>query len=208
MEPVEFVGKSVEEAIENGLRKLNVAKDKVHIEVIESGSKGFLGLIGTKDAKVKLTVKRDYAEEARVFLRKMLDCMDVKCEIRIKEEDSILQIKLTGPNMGLIIGHRGETLDSLQYLVSLAINKNNEDKYIRVVLDTENYRDKRERTLKKLAEKMAYKVKESGKSIKLEPMNPYERRIIHSALQEDKQIQTYSEGQEPYRRVVIDIKKA
>lgn len=208
MEPVEFVGKSVEEAIENGLRKLNVAKDKVHIEVIESGSKGFLGLIGTKDAKVKLTVKRDYAEEARVFLRKMLDCMDVKCEIRIKEEDSILQIKLTGPNMGLIIGHRGETLDSLQYLVSLAINKNNEDKYIRVVLDTENYRDKRERTLKKLAEKMAYKVKESGRSIKLEPMNPYERRIIHSALQEDKQIQTYSEGQEPYRRVVIDIKKA
>ena len=109
--------------------------------------------------------------------------------------------------MGLIIGYRGETLDSLQYLTSLVINKNHEDEYIRVSLDTENYRQKREETLIKVAQKTAYKVRKSGRAYKLEPMNPYERRIIHSALQDYNDINTYSEGEEPFRRVVVSIKR-
>jgi spoIIIJ-associated protein len=110
--------------------------------------------------------------------------------------------------MGILIGYRGETLDSLQYLVSLVINKGHETAYKRVVLDTENYRSKREETLKRLAQKVASTVRRTGKNVRLEPMNPYERRIIHSALQDDRYVKTYSEGEEPYRRVVVDLKKA
>ncbi|WP_392485933.1 RNA-binding cell elongation regulator Jag/EloR [Haloimpatiens sp. FM7315] len=208
MKTIEVLGKNTEEAIEKALKELNVTREKVDIEVIEEGSKGFLGLIGAKNAKVKVTLKKNYTEEARNFLRKVFDEMNVKSEIRIKEENSSLKITLSGPNMGVIIGHRGETLDSLQYLVSLVINKGNTEEYKRVILDTENYRYKREQTLKRLAEKMAYRVKQNGKTIKLEPMNPYERRVIHSALQNNSYVETYSEGQEPYRRVVIDLKKA
>ncbi|WP_035293149.1 RNA-binding cell elongation regulator Jag/EloR [Clostridium sp. KNHs214] len=208
MRSIEVMGKNVEEAIQKGLKQLNLTEDKVEIEILEEGSKGLFGFIGAKSANVKLTEKKDYTEEARSFLRKVLNAMDIKSEIRIKEEGSALKINLSGPNMGLIIGHRGETLDSLQYLVSLAVNKDNDQPYKRIILDTENYRYKREQTLKKLAEKMAYKVKQKGRSVKLEPMNPYERRVIHSALQGDSEIKTYSEGQEPYRRVVIDLKKA
>ncbi|WP_102399233.1 RNA-binding cell elongation regulator Jag/EloR [Haloimpatiens massiliensis] len=208
MKSIEVMGKSVEEAIQSGLKQLNLTEDKVEVEILEEGSKGLFGFIGAKSAKVKLTEKKDYTEEARGFLRKVLNSMDIKSEIRIKEEGSALKINLSGPNMGIIIGHRGETLDSLQYLVSLAVNKDNDQPYKRIILDTENYRYKREQTLKKLAEKMAYKVKQKGRCVKLEPMNPYERRVIHSALQSDSEIKTYSEGQEPYRRVVIDLKKA
>ncbi|WP_138204205.1 RNA-binding cell elongation regulator Jag/EloR [Haloimpatiens lingqiaonensis] len=208
MKSIEVMGKNVEEAIQKGLNELKLTKDEVEVEIIEEGSKGLFGFIGTKDAKVKLTEKKNYTEEARSFLRKVLNAMDIKSEIRIKDEGSALKITLSGPNMGLIIGHRGETLDSLQYLVSLAINKDNDEQYKRVILDTENYRYKREQTLKRLADKMAQKVKQKGRSVKLEPMNPYERRVIHSALQGDSEIKTYSEGQEPYRRVVIDLKKA
>jgi spoIIIJ-associated protein len=110
--------------------------------------------------------------------------------------------------MGILIGYRGETLDSLQYLISLVINKGHEAEYKRVVLDTENYRLKREETLKRLARKIADKVKRTSRAVKLEPMNPYERRVIHSALQNDLDINTYSEGEEPFRRVVVDLKKA
>jgi spoIIIJ-associated protein len=126
----------------------------------------------------------------------------------MKEEDGSIKINLDGPNVGILIGHRGETLDALQYLVSLIINKDHNEDYKRVILDTENYRLKREETLKRLASRLAYKVKSTGKYVKLEPMNPYERRIIHSALQNNEDITTYSEGEEPFRRVVIDLKKA
>ena len=133
--------------------------------------------------------------------------MEIKAEIRMKEEDDTLNINLIGPNMGLIIGYRGETLDSLQYLISLVVNKGHENPYKRVVLDTENYRAKREETLKRLAGKTAFKVRKFKKAIKLEPMNPYERRIIHAALQNDKSVYTYSEGEEPFRKIVIDFKR-
>lgn len=208
MKFIEMTGRTVEEAVKNALTELKVTEDKVEVEVIEEGSKGFFKIIGAKPAKVRVKVKRDYAYEAKAFLTDILDTMGIKAEIRVKEEKDTIKIILTGREMGVLIGYRGETLDSLQYLVSLVINKGHEGEYKRVILDTENYRQKREETLKRLAGKIAYKVRKTGKNVKLEPMNPYERRIIHSVLQEDPYVQTHSEGDEPYRRVVVELKKA
>lgn len=207
MKFIEVTGKSVDDAIQNALNELNVTKDNVIIDVIDEGSKGFLSLIGTKPAKVKVTVKRNYIDDAKEFIRSILDSMGVLAEIKITEENNTVKINLTGPKMGLIIGYRGETLDSLQYLISLVINKGHDIPYKKVVLDTENYRAKREETLKRVALKTASKVKRNKRPFKLEPMNPYERRIIHAALQNDDVISTHSEGEEPFRRVVVTIKK-
>jgi spoIIIJ-associated protein len=207
MKSIEITGKTVEEAIQNGLKELNVTEDKVEIKIIDEGSKGLFKLFKGKDAKVELTVKNDYKDDIKNFLRDILNSMDILAEIKIQEEGDVVKVNLVGPNMGLIIGYRGETLDSLQYLVSLVVNKNNEGTYKKVTLDTENYRAKREETLKRLAGKIALTVKKNRRAIKLEPMNPYERRIIHSALQNDSSIVTYSEGEEPHRKVVIDLKR-
>ena len=207
MKTLEMTGKTIREALDNALKSLKLTEDKVEYEVLDEGSKGFLNLIGTKPAKILVKVKRDYNEEARVFLRNILNNMNVQAEIRIREENNVIYIDLTGPKMGIIIGYRGETLDALQYLTSLVINKNHDIPYKKVVLDTENYRKKREETLIRVAEKTAYKVKKTRRPYKLEPMNPYERRIIHSALQDNEYVYTYSEGEEPHRRVVLDIKK-
>ena len=208
MKIIEVTGKNVEDAISNALIELKVTRDKVEVETLEEGSKGFLNIIGVKPAKVKVTVKRNNIDAAKTFLEEVLQSMDMSAEVKIKEENGEVRIDLVGPNMGLLIGYRGETLDSLQYLVSLVVNKNHNDEYKRVILDTENYRAKREETLKRLASKIAYKVRVSGRVLKLEPMNPYERRIIHSTLQNDSFVYTFSEGDEPYRRVVVDLKKA
>jgi len=207
MRTIEMTGKTVEDAIKNALTELKVTEDKIDVEILEEGSKGIFKLLGAKPARIKVTVKRDHVYEAKTFLRDVLNSMNVKAEIKIKEEKDSINITLIGPDMGIIIGYRGETLDSLQYLVSLIVNKGHEGEYKRVILDTENYRFKREETLKRLASKMASRVKISGKQIKLEPMNPYERRIIHSALQDNPYVVTFSEGDEPYRRVVVDLKK-
>ena len=208
MKIIEMTGRNVEEAVKNALAELKVTEDKIEVEVIEEGSKGFFKLLGTKPARIRVKVKRDYILDAKTFLRDVLNSMGIKAEIKVKEEDNVLKINLVGPDMGIIIGYRGETLDSLQYLVSLVVNKDQETEYKRVVLDTENYRAKREETLRRLASKTAFKVRKTGKSFRLEPMNPYERRIIHSALQNDQFVETFSEGEEPYRRVVVNLKKA
>lgn len=208
MKSIETIGKTAEEAVQNALRELNVTEDKVTIEVLEEGSKGFLNIIGVKPAKVRVTLKRDCIRDAKKFLRDILNAMNIKAEIHIEEVNNEININLVGPNMGVLIGYRGETLDSLQYLVSLVVNKNHEETYKRVILDTVNYRHNRQETLKKLALKMGDKVRVNGKTLKLEPMNPYERRVIHSTLQNNAYVITHSEGEEPYRRVVIELKKA
>ncbi|HHD2751720.1 TPA: RNA-binding cell elongation regulator Jag/EloR [Clostridium perfringens] len=207
MKTIEITGKTVEEALKSALRQLDTTEDKVEVTVIDEGSKGFFNLIGTKPAKISVTMKRDRILETKKFLSEVLEKMNVKAEISIEESNDVVNINLTGPKMGTIIGYRGETLDSLQYLTSLVVNKAKEDKYKRVILDTENYRQKREETLKRLANKIAYKVRKSGRVLKLEPMNPYERRVIHSELQNNDFVKTFSEGEEPYRRVVVELKK-
>lgn len=207
MKTIEMTGKTVEEALKHALDELKLTKDKVDVEVIDEGSKGLFNLIGTKPAKVRVTAKPDSLDDAKTFLVNVLNSMNINADIDIKEENDIININLRGPKMGLVIGYRGETLDSLQYLVSLVVNKNHDVPYKKVVLDTENYRSKREETLKRVAQKTAYKVKKTGRPYKLEPMNPYERRIIHSALQSYNDINTYSEGEEPFRRIVVSLKR-
>ncbi len=206
MKVLEMAGKTVEDALQNALRELKLTENKVEYEVLDEGHKGFLN-IGSKPAKIRVKVRKDYISDAKTFLGNVLDNMGVKAEISIKEEDNAVRISMSGPDMGILIGYRGETLDSLQYLVSLVVNKGGENEYKRVILDTENYRMKREETLKRLAKRIADKVRATNRQVKLEPMNPYERRIIHSALQNDLNIETFSEGDEPYRRVVVDLKK-
>ena len=207
MKTIEVTGKTVEEALKHALDELKLTKDKVDVEIINEGSKGLFNLIGTKPAKIKVTKKPEPIDNAKEFLINVLSAMNIDAEIRINEEHDVIKIDLSGPKMGLVIGYRGETLDSLQYLVSLVINKNHNNSYKRVVLDAENYRKKREETLIRVAQKSAYKVRKSQRPYKLEPMNPYERRIIHSALQEYTDINTHSEGEEPFRRIVISLKK-
>ncbi len=233
MNSMQFSGKNVEDALQTALKELQVTKDKITYKVIEEGSKGILGLIGSKPAIIqvdviqeeiaevkeslqaspeemqteKVTVSRNHKEEAVQFLKGVFEKMDIEAELDASLADNILKVDISGPKMGLVIGYRGETLDSLQYLTSLVVNKNREDEYIRVILDTEGYRRKREETLERLAEKTAYKVKKYRRSMKLEPMNPYERRIIHSKLQQIDGITTRSVGEEPFRRVVIELDK-
>lgn len=207
MKFVEKSGKSVEEALRLALIDLEVSRDQVEIEILEEGSKGFLG-IGAKETRIRVTKKNDVIETARNFLSNILNQMSINAKLEIEQNDEVLSINMIGEDMAILIGKRGQTLDSLQYLVSLVVNKERED-YLRVVLDTENYRAKRKETLEALAEKLASKVKKSRKNVILEPMNPYERRIIHSALQNNPSVSTKSEGEEPYRKVIIyyDYKK-
>ena len=207
MEFVEFSAKTVSEAITEACQKFGVTSDKLEYEVIDEGSAGFLGF-GSKPAKIKAGVKLSLEDSAKNFLKEVFDAMDmtVAIEAKYNEEDNSMEIELAGDEMGLLIGKRGQTLDSLQYLVSLIVNKETEE-YIRVKVDTENYRQRRKDTLENLAKNIAYKVKRTKKAVCLEPMNPYERRIIHSALQNDKYVTTHSEGDEPFRRVVVTLKK-
>ena len=147
----------------------------------------------------------DTAKNAREFLSGLTERMGVPAEIAVSESEEQLRMVLSGENMSILIGRRGETLDAIQYLTSLNVNRTRED-YLRVSLDTENYRAKREEALRKLAVRMAGRCKKSGRRVALEPMNPYERRILHSALQSDPDVTTHSEGEEPYRRVIITLK--
>lgn len=206
MKTYEFTGKTVDEALENALGELKVSKDKVEYTITDEGSKGFLNFIGSRPAKIKVTIKRNPLEECELFLQGILLRMGVEAEILVREESDKVFIDLKGEDVGTVIGYRGETLDAVQYLLNVFINKANKGIYKKVLLDAGSYRVKREETLKKLALKTAYKVKKYGRSMKFEPMNPYERKIIHSTLQDDNKIATKSEGQEPFRRIVVNLK--
>lgn len=208
MEFIEFSAKTVDDAVTAACQKFSVTSEKLEIEVVEEGKAGIFGL-GAKPAIIKARVKATLVDNVKSFLNDVFAAMkvDILAEVTYDEEERSIDINLVGENVGMLIGKRGQTLDSLQYLVSLVVNKET-DNYIRVKVDTENYRERRKATLENLAKNMAHKVKRIRKSVSLEPMNPYERRIIHAALQDDKYVTTHSEGDEPYRRVVIAPKKS
>ncbi len=241
MKYVEKTAKTPDDAVTEALLELLVTREEVDIEILDKGARGFLG-IGTRDAKVRVTVKADKDEElqkeqsvfdklgleepdvslnlesdtkldmeldtvdpaevGKVFLADVLDKMGIEANIEVTVEKEQIKMDVSGNKMGLLIGKRGEHLDALQYLVNLVVNKNSK-KYTRVILDTENYRQRREATLYKLAYRLAKKASQTKRRVVLEPMNPYDRRIIHSALHNSRTVKTYSEGKDPYRKIVI-----
>ena len=207
MEFMEFTAKTVDDAITAACQKFLVTSDRLEYEVIEEGSSGFLGF-NAKPARIRAKVKETVEDKAKAFLDDVFAAMHmtVLVEVSYDEAENVMDIELKGDDMGVLIGKRGQTLDSLQYLASLVVNRDSDD-YIRVKVDTENYRKRRKETLENLAKNIAYKVKRTKRSVSLEPMNPYERRIIHSALQNDKFVVTHSEGEEPFRHVVVTLKK-
>lgn len=203
-----YSAKTVEDAITQASVALGVTSDKLEYEILEKGSSGLLGIFGVKPAVIKARKKVTVLDEGREFLEKVFDKMnmDVTIDMNYNEEEKSVSINLIGGDMGVLIGKRGQTLDSLQHLVSLVINKHSEE-YLRVKLDTENYRERRKETLENLAKNIAYKVKRTRRPVSLEPMNPYERRIIHATLQDDRYVVTKSEGEEPFRHVIVLLKK-
>ncbi len=203
---IEKEGKTVEAAIEDALLELNIEMQDAEIEVLDEGSKRLFGLIGGRNALVRVYKKENFDDIVRDFLRPILNAMGLEEDLDVVMEGDTLTVKLAAENIGIVIGRRGETLDALQYLLGLVVNKSSE-RFIRVVLDVGNYREKREETLVKLAKRLAEKVSKTRKNMTLEPMNPYERRIIHATLQNFKSVETYSIGDEPNRKVVIKYKK-
>ena len=209
MEMITITAKTVEDAIVQASLQLGVSSEKLHYEVVDRGNKGILGgLIGERPAVIRAGKIESLEDKAEGFLNSVFEAMGlvVHVETSMNDEEKEMSIDLSGDEMGLLIGKRGQTLDSQQYLVSLVVNKESSE-YLRVKLDTENYRERRKETLETLAKNIAYKVNRTRRSVSLEPMNPYERRIIHSALQNDKYVFTKSEGEEPFRHVVIALKR-
>lgn len=208
MKWVEKTAKTVDEAVELAIKELGVSKEKVDIEVIDEGSKGILGLIGTRPAKVKVILKQTPKEKIEEFLNNVCKAMNVDVErINILQEGDFIKVNIYGKDMYKLIGKEGEVLDALQFLTGIVVNKDCEhEDSIRVILDCQNFRKKREESLKRLALTLADKVARSKRSIRLRPMTPYERRIIHTTLQNHRFVTTYSEGEEPYRKVVITLK--
>lgn len=207
MDFVKYSAKTVNDAITQAALALGVSSEQLEIEVIDEGSNGFLG-IGSRPAVIQAKKKFSLEGTAVDFLKDVFRTMNMEVEIDVvyDADEKTMDIDLKGDDMGILIGKRGQTLDSLQYLTSLVVNKYTED-YIRVKLDIENYRERRKETLETLARNIAYKVKRIRRPVSLEPMNPYERRIIHSALQNDRYVVTRSEGEEPFRHVVVSLKR-
>lgn len=208
MEYIEFTAKTVEDAIMQAALHFEVSSEMLDVEVIEKGSTGFLG-INSKKAVIKAKKKETVEDKVRDFISDVCKTMNLEVEMisNYDENTKDMEIELKGPEMGVLIGKRGKTLDALQDLARIVANKGTED-YVRVKIDTENYRKRRRDTIENLAKNIAHKVKKTRKSVSLEAMNAYERRIIHSVLQNDRYVTTYSEGEEPYRHVVVALKKS
>lgn len=196
-----YYGKTVEEAIEEGLKELGVTAEQAEIKIIEEAKKGFLG-INSKKAEVEINAKKTDGERVKAFLEGLFPIMKVNAKCNLLEEDDKIVVEVVAERSQQVIGYRGETLDAIQTLAGAVANIGRED-YRRVVVDCENYREKREDTLKSLAEKLADRAVREGRKVILEPMAPYERRIIHSALADRKDVTTESDGKEPNRHVVI-----
>lgn len=204
MKSVEKQAKTVEEAIELALKEMKINKEQAEIEILEEGNRGILGFL-SKAAKVRVTEKESPGKRAAEFLKGLVKHFEIDPKIEIQEDNDDIKINFEGKNVGVLIGKHGSTLDAIQYLTSLVANRGIQ-KYKRIILDAEDYRKKREEALERLAKNMARRVKETRKSVILEPMLPNERRIIHTALQQDSVVNTRSIGEEPHRRVVISLK--
>lgn len=207
MEIIEKTGKTVEEALEAALAELGVDRDQVEYKVVEAPSKALFGLLGGREAKVEVVLKKvNPVDTARAFLEKVTRAMGLAVSMSVSEDEDCVTINLRGEDLGLLIGKHGQTLDALQYLMNLVAQRDARDR-LRIVLDIEDYRKRRAETLEQLALRLADRAKRSGERVVLEPMTPHERKIIHMSLQSDSRIETFSEGQEPFRRVVITVRK-
>ena len=203
----EFSAKTADEALTNALIQLETTSDQIEYEVVEEEKSGILGLF-SKPARIRVRKREDITDIVRNFLTKTFDAMNLIVDIKIDydEIERQINVELAGNEMGMLIGKRGQTLDSLQYLTGIVANKKT-DNYVKIKIDTENYRQRRKETIENLAKNVAGKVKKTGRTAFLEPMNPYERRIIHAALQGDKYVDTHSEGDEPHRKVVVTLNR-
>lgn len=206
MKQVTATGQTVEEAVSQALAQLNTTKDRTEVSVIDEGKRGIFGIFGSRPAIVKVTVKKeDPIEEAKKFLYQVSEQMGASIDIEVKKDGKQVQLYLKGEKIALLIGKRGQTLNSLQYLTQLVINRHAEQ-YLTVILDAEDYRNRRNETLIHLAHRLAQKALKSGKDVSLEPMPSYERKVIHTALADNKKIKTFSDGSEPHRYIVISPK--
>lgn len=205
---IEITSKTKEEAIQSALLELGVEEKDIEVNVIQNPSKGFLGFLGAKDGIYEVKViKKEEIEIAKEFIENILLKSKINAKVNATQEENLIKISIEGKEATCLIGRRGETLDAVQFLTGLALNKINKDSRMRVLVDIENYRNKREESLVRYARKVAREVAKTRRTKKLDYMNPYERRIVHSALQNDKYVITYSEGTDPYRRLVIEYKR-
>jgi spoIIIJ-associated protein len=199
---VTATGQTVEEAVKSALAQLKTTEDRTDVSIIDEGKKGFFGIFGSRPAIVKVSVIIDPIEEAKKFLIQVTEKMGAPVEVEIKRDGKQVLFVLTGEKIALLIGKRGQTLNSLQYLTQLVINRFS-NQYLTVILDAEDYRNRRNETLIQLAHRLAQKALKSGKDVALEPMPSYERKVIHTALSENKRVKTYSDGTDPHRYIVI-----
>jgi spoIIIJ-associated protein len=208
MKVIENTGKTVEDAISAGLQELGIERDKVKIEILEVPTKkGLFGILGTSLARVRVSYEDNPGDLACDFIKEICRCMNVEADYQVSQRNEHWYVDITGTELGILIGRRGDTLEALQYLTNLAVARKLAER-VRIIVDVEGYRQRREETLVRLAQRLADKVKRTGTRVVLEPMNPHERRIIHTALQEDVRILTFSEGEDLNRRVVISLKKS
>lgn len=206
MKQVTATGQNVDEAVESALAQLKTTKDRTEIDVIDEGKKGIFGIFGTRPAVVKVTVKFDAVEEAVTYLKSVSEKMGASINVDVKKDGKIVLLTMSGEKIALLIGKRGQTLNSLQFLTQLVVNRYS-DQYATVLLDAEDYRQRRNDTLIQLAERLAQKAVRTGQNVALEPMPSYERKVIHTALMSNKKIKTYSDGTEPHRHIVISPSK-
>lgn len=210
MNSVEVVGRTVEEAISEALEMLKASRDEVNITVLEEGSKGLFGIIGSKQAKVlveKIPAHERKLARTLAFVKELLAKMGVEAEVTGTVDEDTIKVDIAGDDLGILIGRRGQTLDALQYITGLSVNRRSGEDWHRIIIDVEGYRARRAETLQNLAQRLAAKAQVTGRRVVLDPMNAAERRIVHQELSQVEGVETHSEGKEPYRKVVIVPKK-